>query len=75
VPRNSDGLNDEARPTPNSQPCGCLQSLILSNLGGAASTDDDDLPPYFVDIKRSSTLSLSISERTLVCLSSEALRR
>jgi hypothetical protein len=63
------------RPTPNSHPCGCLQSRILSNLGGAASTDDDDLPPYSVDIERGPTLSLSIWERTLVCMSSGALRR
>jgi len=49
------------------------QSRILSNLDRAA-TDDDDSPPYSVDTERGSTLSLSISEGTLVCTSSGVLR-
>jgi hypothetical protein len=39
------------------------------------STDDDNSPPYSVDIESGSTLSLSISGGTLVCTGSGALRR
>ena len=39
------------------------------------STDDDNLRPYSVDVESDSTLSLSISEGTLLCTSSGALRR
>jgi hypothetical protein len=30
LPKNSDGLNDKRR-TPNSHPCGCLQSRVFAN--------------------------------------------